>query len=52
MPEYTKPIAESNNFIILDKYNREWRVAESYHHEDALEREIIKDLKNHEKETT
>jgi type I restriction enzyme R subunit len=36
-----KPIAESNNFIILDKYNREWMVAESYQSENDLERELI-----------
>jgi len=41
-----KPIAESNNFIILDKYKKEWKVAESYQSEDALERELIQDLQN------
>ena len=41
-----KPIAESNNFIILDKYNKEWKVAESYQSEDSLEREFIQDLQN------
>ena len=46
MPEYTKSIAELNNFIILDKYNKEWEVAESYQSEDALEREFIQDLQN------
>lgn len=44
MPEYLTPVAESNNFIVLDKYTREWKVAESYQSEDALEREFIEDL--------
>ncbi|MEZ5527013.1 MAG: type I restriction endonuclease subunit R [Gammaproteobacteria bacterium] len=46
MTEYTKPIAESNNFIVLDKYTREWEVKETYQSEDALERELIQDLSN------
>jgi len=37
MTEY-KTIAESNNFIIMEKYNREWMVAESYQSEGDLER--------------
>jgi len=41
-----KTIAESNNFIILDKYNKEWKEAESYQSEDALECELIQDLQN------
>ncbi len=45
MFEYS-PIAESNNFIVLDKYTQEWKVAESYQSEDALEREFIQDLQN------
>lgn len=45
MTEY-KPIAESNNFIILEKYVREWNVAESYQSESDLERELIADLQN------
>ncbi|GAA4455311.1 type I restriction endonuclease subunit R [Novipirellula rosea] len=45
MIEY-KPIAESNNFIILEKYNREWMVAEGYQSESDLERELIQDLEN------
>ena len=44
MTEYTKPIAESNSFIILDKYTKEWKVAESYQSEGDLERELIQDL--------
>ena len=34
-----KTIAESNNFIVLDQYRREWEVKESYQSEDALERD-------------
>lgn len=45
MTEY-KPIAESNNFIILEKYIREWEVAESYQSEGDLERELVTDLQN------
>ena len=46
MIKQTKPIAESNRFIILDKYTKEWEVAESYQSEADLERELIKDLAN------
>ena len=46
MVDYTKPIAESNNFIILDKYSKEWQVAETYQSEGDLEREFIQDLQN------
>lgn len=46
MVEYTKPIAESKNFIILDKYTKKWEVAESYQSEYDLERELITDLQN------
>lgn len=45
MSEY-KAIAESNNFIVLDKYSKEWKVAESYQSEGDLEREFIQDLQN------
>ena len=45
MTEY-KAIAESNNFIVLDKYKREWEVKESYQSEGDLEREFIQDLQN------
>lgn len=44
MAEDLTPIAESNHFIVLDKYTREWKVADSYQSEDALEREFIQDL--------
>jgi len=39
-----KPIAESNNYIVLDRYTKEWAVAESYQSEQDLERELIQDL--------
>lgn len=43
MTDY-KAIAESKSFIVLDKYQREWKVAESYQSESDLERELIEDL--------
>ena len=49
MVDYTKPIAETKNFIVLDRYTNEWRVCEgsqSYQSEADLERELIKDLEN------
>lgn len=30
MVDYTKTIAESNNFIVLDKYSKDGQVCESY----------------------
>jgi len=45
MTDY-KTIAESNNFIVLDKYTKEWKVADSYQSEGDLEREFIQDLVN------
>jgi len=45
MTEY-KTIAESNNFIVLDKYSKDWKVAENYQSEYDLEREFIRDLQN------
>ncbi len=45
MTDY-KTIAESKSFIVLDKYTKEYQVAESYQSEDALERELIEDLQN------
>jgi len=44
-----KPIAESNNFIVLDKYTKYSEANESpatYQSESALEREFIQDLLN------
>ncbi|HQT43821.1 MAG TPA: type I restriction endonuclease, partial [Halothiobacillus sp.] len=45
MTDY-KTIAESNNFIVLDKYVKESSVCESYQSEYDLEREFIQDLQN------
>ena len=48
MTDY-KPIAELNNFIILDKYEKQLVIRESavvYQTESSLEREFIKDLVN------
>ncbi|PHM71886.1 type I restriction endonuclease subunit R [Xenorhabdus kozodoii] len=45
MVDYTNPIVESNNFIVLDKYTKEWQVNESYQSEGDLEREFIDDLR-------
>jgi len=30
MADYLTPIAESNHFIVLDRYARAWKVAEGY----------------------
>lgn len=49
MIEYTKPIAESKNFIVLDKYTQEWKRCEGAQgdqSEQALEQEFIRDLQN------
>jgi len=45
MTEY-KPIAESNNFIVLDKYTKCLQRSEAYQSEWDLEREFIQDLQN------
>ena len=45
MLKYT-PIAESNNFIVLDKYSKEWPICESFQSEADLEREFVTDLEN------
>jgi type I restriction enzyme R subunit len=52
MTDYTKPIAESSHFIILDRYARDWAVAESYQSEADLESELIQDLVNQGYERT
>lgn len=44
MAEKITPIAESNCFIVLDKYVREWEARDSYQSEGDLERELIQDL--------
>ena len=41
-----KAIAESRNFIVLDRYTPDWKVAEGYQSESDLEREFIQDLVN------
>lgn len=41
-----KTIAESNNFIVLDKYSKELQVAEGYQTESDLEHELVEDLVN------
>ena len=43
MSDY-KTIAESRNFIVLDKYTKEWQVNEGYQSEGDLERDFIQDL--------
>ncbi|NML26199.1 type I restriction endonuclease subunit R [Zoogloea dura] len=45
MSDY-KTIAESKNFIVLDKYVKEWQANESYQSEYDLEREFIQDLQS------
>jgi type I restriction enzyme, R subunit len=45
MSDY-KTIAETKNFIVLDKYTRAWQASEAYQTEYDLEREFIQDLKN------
>ena len=45
MSDY-KTIAESKNFIVLDKYVKEWQANESYQSEYDLEREFIQDLQH------
>ena len=37
-------ITESNNFIILDKYVKDWQHTDSYQSESDLELELIQDL--------
>jgi type I restriction enzyme R subunit len=46
MPDYTKPIAESNSFIVLDKYTRAADAADSYQSEQDLEQELLQDLQS------
>ena len=38
-----KIIAEAKNFIVFDKYTREWQVAEGYQSEADLELELIQE---------
>lgn len=46
MAEITNPIAETNRYIVLDKYTKQWEAAEGYQSESDLERELIQDLRN------
>lgn len=46
MSEHTNTIAESNSFIVLDKYVRNWDECTSYQSESDLEKELIQDLVN------
>ncbi|WP_282091233.1 HsdR family type I site-specific deoxyribonuclease [Epibacterium ulvae] len=46
MPEQTTPIAETPNYIVLDKYTKDWVAADQYQSEDDLERELVQDLQN------
>ncbi len=46
MVEQTTPIAESNHFIVLDRYSREWEARDTYQSEGDLERELIQDLQS------
>ena len=46
MTEHTKTIAESNNFIVLNKYTKCDQPDGGYQTEDDLERELLKDLQN------
>lgn len=45
MTDY-KPITETNNFIVLDKYTKINQQGVGYQTEDDLEKELIQDLKN------
>ncbi len=46
MIDYLKPIAETKNFIVLDKYTSDWKLSEAYQSEYSLEKEFIGDLEN------
>lgn len=46
MTHQTHTIAESNNFIVLDKYTKTTATGDSYQSESDLERELIQDLRN------
>lgn len=46
MTQQTHTLAESNKFIVLDKYSKAWETADSYQSESDLERELILDLRN------
>ncbi len=46
MIQDTRPIAQTNHFIVLDKYTRQHQAAGSYQSEADLERELVRDLEN------
>ena len=46
MPEQMTPIAETQNFIVLDKYSTQWESSGGYQSEADLERELVQDLSN------
>lgn len=46
MADNTIPITETNHFIVLDRYTKEWIEADSYQSEADLERELVQDLVN------
>jgi len=46
MTQQTHTLAESNKFIVLDKYSKAWETVDSYQSESDLERELILDLRN------
>ena len=46
MSKILRPIAETNNFIVLDSYERYIESNNGHQSEDALEREFIQDLVN------
>lgn len=46
MPDLLKPIAETNRYIVLERYERQWISGGSYQSEKDLERELIQDLQN------
>ncbi|MEI8432273.1 hypothetical protein WCU91_25615, partial [Escherichia coli] len=46
MTHQTQTIAESNNFIVIDKYIKAEPTGDSYQSESDLERELSQDLRN------
>lgn len=50
MSDY-KTIAESRNYIVLDKYDKKWEANDSYQTEADLEKDLINDLFNQGYET-
>jgi type I restriction enzyme, R subunit len=46
MVEATKTIAESKNFIVLDRHESDWGAATGYQSETDLENELIRDLQD------